>query len=131
VLSRRQHSDQFKAEALAALDANGGNVGKTAKSLGIGRTTLRGWINGRGLNPEAALMRHEKKHSLADRLDAIAHKALDGLLDWNNSEFGSFKERMTGVGIAIDKIRLLRGQGEGSTEGLDAFLESTGGDHVD
>lgn len=128
---RRQHSDQFKAEALAALDANGGNVNRTAKQVGVSRTTLIGWKNGLYMHPDVSDIRQEKKQSLADRLEAIAHRALDGLLEDDPKGFGSFKDRLTGVGIAIDKVRLLRGQGEGSTEGLDAFLTSTGGDHVD
>lgn len=128
---RRQHSDQFKAEALAALDANGGNVRRTASQVGVSPNTLRDWREGRGVNPEVTDIRSEKRQSLADRLDAIAHKALDGLLEQPESYFGSFKDRMTGVAIAIDKVRLLRGQGEGATEGLDSFLESLEAEDVE
>lgn len=122
---RQQHSDQFKAEALAALDANGGNVSKTARELGIGRSTLKTWRDGMGVHPEVAEIRQHKKQHLADRLEAIAHRALDGLLDRPDDYYGGFRERMTGVAIAIDKVRLLRGQGEDAREGLDAFLEAT------
>jgi hypothetical protein len=39
--ARRSYSDEQKAVALAGLDANTGNVARTARQLGLPRTTGR------------------------------------------------------------------------------------------
>lgn len=102
-----RRSDQQKAEALAVLDANAGNVSKTARDTGIPRKTLEEWRDGRVAEGVAEL-RQEKKEGLADRLEAIALQMLDAMpskiLD------ASLKDTATAVGIAIDKRQLLTGQ---------------------
>ena len=42
-MARRSYSDAERAEALAVLDANAGNVERTARHLGLPRKTLEGW----------------------------------------------------------------------------------------
>ncbi len=46
-MAKRRYSDQEKAEALAALDANGGNLLKTSEQIGIPRQTIQEWASGR------------------------------------------------------------------------------------
>lgn len=47
MVTRRQYSDNDKAAALAALDANGGNVRGTAKQLKLSHATLQRWSDRR------------------------------------------------------------------------------------
>lgn len=106
---RRQFSDNDKAAALAALDANGGNVYRTAQQLGIGESTLRGWASGRGTHPEIADLREVKKIELADKLEQVAYKYTDHLLRDDTVLKTGAKDAAVTVGTAIDKMRLLRG----------------------
>lgn len=100
------HSDNRKAEALAALDANGGNVARTARQLGIPRKTLSEWAAGRGVAEDVAEIRQQKTEALADRLETIAHSLLDSFKD--KLPDASLKDAATAFGIAVDKMRLLR-----------------------
>ena len=105
--SRRSYSDAERAEALAALDANGGDVSKTARQLGIPRVTLLGWASGR-VHPSVSELRQSKKEGLADRLEAVAHQLLDLFPD--KAKDANLQQVATSFGIAIDKMRLLREQ---------------------
>ena len=40
---RAEHSDTFKAEAIAKVKENNGNISQTAKELGIPMNTLKNW----------------------------------------------------------------------------------------
>lgn len=105
---RRQHSDDQKANALAALEANGGNLKRTAEQLGLPLSTLYGWSNGEGVHPDVAEIRNQKKGDLADRLEEVAHQLVDvmpGKLDE-----APLREVAVALGIAVEKMRLLRGQ---------------------
>jgi hypothetical protein len=75
---RRRYSDEDRASALAALDANDGNLQRTARQVGLPRKTLAEWAKGRA-SPAVAELRHQKKGELADRFDALAHALLDAI----------------------------------------------------
>lgn len=103
------YSDAFKAEALAALNANGGNVMRTANELDIPRKTLEGWRDGVGTRALSADDRHQKRGDLADRLEVIAWKLVDGIEEADISK-ASLVQKTTAFGILCDKMRLLRGE---------------------
>lgn len=109
VQQRRSFSDNDKAAALAALDANGGNVYKTAKELGVSYSTLHSWSNGVGVNSDVSAVRDEKKIELADKLEAVANRYADHLLEDATVLKTGAKDAAITVGTAIDKMRLLRG----------------------
>jgi transposase-like protein len=113
--ARRRYSDEDRANALAALAANAGNVLLTAEQLGIPECTLRQWATGRR-HPEARQMSEEKKAPLADRLEQIAHDLLDDLADPDRRRASSLKETATALGIALDKMQLLRGRATAITQ---------------
>lgn len=113
-MARTHYSDEQKAEALAALAANDGNVSKTAQQLGIGRTTLQQWKT-RGVPEVVTQLSHEKSGDLADRMEALAH-ALLGDLEDPARRIGKVNEVTTSIGIAIDKARLLRGESTSISE---------------
>jgi transposase-like protein len=106
-VARRQYSDAEKAAALAALDANGGNVARTARDLDIPRKTLAEWAADRHTHSEVAELRQEKKRDLAQRLEEIAWELAEALP--GKKELASLQHTATAMAIAIDKMQLLRG----------------------
>ena len=102
------YSDSEKATALAALDANGGNVAATARQLKIPRKTLDGWKAGTNVHEEVAEIRQEKKRDLADEMEKIALNLVDAIPD--KIKEASLQQTATSLGIAVDKMQLLRGK---------------------
>lgn len=101
---RRSYSDEFRAEALACLRSNAGNIKRTAKQLGIPEKTLEGWAKGRN-HPVDAHLRDRKTGELKDALD-------EWIRDIMQIPMGAYKElslqqAAIAVGIATDKIMLL------------------------
>lgn len=112
-MGKRQYSDSDKALALATLDANGGDVSKTAKTLKMPRKTLEDWAKGRKQHPDVADMRHLKKKELGEKLDEVAHALADNLLIRAGSELSHLvpmKDIATSLGIVIDKGQILKGE---------------------
>lgn len=108
------YSEDYIAEALAAVDANGGNVNGTAKQLGIAESTLRKWKTRASKitdRREAIARKGEvKKASLADRLEEIAWALAADLDDRLKRNKASLANTATAFGIVVDKMRLLRGE---------------------
>ncbi len=122
----RRYSDEEKAQALAALDANGGNVKRTAGQLGIPVSTLREWARGRGVVNGVTKIRHQKKGELADELETIAWRVLDALPE--KLAEADARALATLLGIVIDKVQLLRGQPTDRTAitGVQIYLPDNG-----
>ena len=103
--------------ALAALDANGGNVCRTARQLGLPDSTLEGWAKGRGISPAVHALREVKKGTLAEKFDEVAHMALDLTLDdLEGLRKAGPQARIIVAGIATEKKLLLTGQPTQITE---------------
>ena len=109
-MARRQYSDADKASALAALDANGGNVARTARELSIPRQTLDSWTNERGINHDVPELRQEKRGELAEQLEAIAYTLAGDLVKQDKRELATLQQIATSLGIVVDKMQLLRGK---------------------
>ena len=105
-MPRRSYSDDYKANALAALTVNGGKVKRTAKQLGIPRKTLAEWAKGRHVSSEVAKTRHQKERGLAEKFEELVHKLLD--LMPGKMETASLSQLCVALGIATDKMLLLR-----------------------
>jgi transposase-like protein len=105
---RREYTDAQKAEALAALDANGGNVKRTARELDIPEASLREWSKGRNSPPGADLCA-QKKADLGEGLEALIGRLMGGLSEAKIAKAG-LSEVGVVLGIAFDKLQLLRGQ---------------------
>ncbi len=107
-MPRNKYSDNDKALSLTALDANAGNVLKTAKQMNIPRVTLLDWSKGRKINAEVSELRHIKKGELSDRLEELAQLLLDGI----PAKVGTanLQQMTTSLAIAIDKMLLLKGK---------------------
>jgi transposase-like protein len=104
---RRRYDDEFRAAALAALAANGGNLKRTARQLGLPRKTLEGWASGRTRPPPADL-RHQKKEQLAEALESVARELLDEASRPEKIAAASLLDLVVMSGIAVDKMLLLR-----------------------
>ena len=115
--NRRGYNDEEKAMALAALDANGGNVYRTALQLGIPDSTLDGWAKERGVSPAVHALREVKKGTLAEKFDEVAHMALDLTIDdLEGLRKAGPQARIIVAGIATEKKLLLTGQPTQITE---------------
>jgi transposase-like protein len=107
IAMRRHYTDEQRAEALAALAANGGNIKLTAAQLGIPRMTLADWANGACCEAVTEL-RHQKKQDLADALEALAYKLVEAAA--GKIADAPLQACATAAGIAVDKMLLLRNQ---------------------
>ena len=100
------YSDNFKAESLAALQANGGNILRTSREMNVPESTLRSWKNGSGTRAMAADLRDQKRTELADRLTDIAWNIVNSINDGDISK-ANLVQKSTAFGILLDKMRLL------------------------
>lgn len=102
--TRRRYSDDFRASALAALEANGGNVERTAKALKIPPTTLEQWAKGTR-NPVSPQLREQKTLDLTYELEQFVYR----LVHHPIAEGSNLKDVGIAVGIACDKLLALKG----------------------
>jgi transposase-like protein len=102
-----RYSDDQRAAVLAALDANGGNLTRTARETGVPRQTIQTWAGQRDAQPVSAELRQENRFSLADLIRA----ELDAIFEEMHTKRGAanYKELATAAGILADKLLLLEG----------------------
>lgn len=96
-MSRRYSTDD-KARALAALDANNGNLRKTSAQTGIPFETLRTWKQKR----EQSEAERDSIQRLRKQLVDNALKLAEELKDANGSV--TFNQRATALNQLVDKI---------------------------
>jgi transposase-like protein len=103
--TRRRYSDEDRANALAALSANEGNIERTASQLGIPRKTLTNWAKGTN-HPEAAELGQQKRPALADAIELVAYQLVESMP--GKIPEANLRDVTVSLGIAVDKIRVLR-----------------------
>lgn len=104
---KRTYSDEEKANALAAMDANGGDVFNTARQMGIPYQTLQEWSKGR-VHPAVLNIRQGKRADMAAALGDVAWQLLEAIP--GKIDPASLTQTATAMGIAIDKQQLLLGR---------------------
>lgn len=118
--TRRRYTDEEKAAALALVDFNANldsPVAVTAKALQLPDSTIDNWKAGRYVNEQVEELRGEKKKTLDALCEEYAREALSKLIpNLDNITPRDF----TSIGIAIDKMLLLRGQPTAITESRNA-----------
>jgi hypothetical protein len=114
---RHGYTDSARADALAALAANGGNFTRTAAQLGIPRRTLQHWAKGE-CAPQVRELAQQKKGPLADAFEELARELLGGMTP-EKMAAATLQQLATAAGIAVDKMQLLRGQPTTITEMTD------------
>jgi transposase-like protein len=120
---RRKYSDSQKANALAVLSANRGNVLRTSRELDIPERTLNDWSHlaenamnpnsTRPVSPEYALeiaqLREEKEAALADVFEGVARKYLAHASKDDIVAQTRGRDAVFSAAIAVDKSQLLKG----------------------
>ena len=114
------YSTERKAEVLALVIANNGNVQKTAIETGIPEQTLVYWVKNADRYHE---IRSEKELELAAKLDITAHKLANSIYD-HDLDTATLPAKATAFGIVFDKLQLLRGQPTSITENAGDALTS-------
>ncbi len=125
-MGKRTYSDTERATTLAVLDSNGVNLSRTQREVGVPRTTLREWRDGRH-HDDVTDIRQEKKAELADLLEEKVFAMLGGITADKIRETG-IKDLWTGIGIGTDKILALRGQTQPGGNQANVFLQMNGGE---
>ena len=106
----RQYTEDDKATALAALEANDGNLKRTASELNIPRATLTSWRDGKGINTEVSEKCHQKKEALSGLFEQACRVYLQHAVAKATVGKTSGKDAMTAAAIAVDKMQLLDGK---------------------
>jgi len=107
---RRAYSKREKADALALLSANAGNVRRTARESGLPHMTVDGWAKGRGITEEVQKMSEtpEVTLSLADKFKSLSRACLNGITP-EKIEKASVRDLAVASGIFAEKGELLSG----------------------
>ncbi len=107
---RRHYSEAEKAEVLARLTSNGGNLSRTSRESRVPRKTIERWAE----DPERAApteVRKEKEQDLLNLWEEVERVLLAATV--RKCEAGTLRDTvsqlMVGAGIARDKIQLLTG----------------------
>lgn len=107
----RTYTDEQIAATLAALAANGGNVSKTAQTTGIPRKTICEWRDGTWRKDVTPALVEKKKKDLGDAIERLALKlcaVVSRRIKRNCDD--SAKDLLIGLGVAVDKLLLIRGE---------------------
>lgn len=102
-----RYTDADRAAALAVLQANGGNVARTARETGVPRITLLGWARDVDRQSRTADVIERKRFDLAE----VVERELESIFQAMETKRAdaSYRELATAAGILIDKLRLLTG----------------------
>lgn len=107
-MAYRNYSDDEKAVTIAYFDACQ-NYKMTGRECGIPEATVRLWVQNRDMpSAPSAESVTKKRGCLADKLEQLAHSIVDVAPDKIGE--APLAASMTALGIAVDKMRLLREQ---------------------
>lgn len=101
----QDYSLDRKAEVLALVEANGGNVLQTARETGIAFQTIQYWQANASRFTE---LRQEKLVDIGEKLEKTVHKLIDSVHDHDLSAT-PLGQKATAFGIVFDKLQLHRG----------------------
>mgnify|MGYP001572384568 CR=1 FL=1 len=120
---RRTYSDKQIAEALAMVDACGGNILQASAASGVPRKTLESWakgqakrVTGEEVAEEMAELRHESGQDLLAKFTEWVWELLKINCEPGEMRKARYGERSTAIGIGFDKIRLLKNQSTAITD---------------
>lgn len=127
----RTYTDREKARALTMLDANEGNVYKTAKQAGIPDSTLASWHDGdRPISQQARDWWADEKVELADLYERVLRRTLHTMFSGGSMERANFQQLGIVAGILHDKRALLLGQPTSITENVSSMSADERAAHV-
>ncbi len=108
-MGAKAYSEDDRATALAFLEANKGNLSKTARQTGISRNTIRYWSSGGAINDKTVESSTHKKGDLAGLWEREAEAALEQATGIRSAGDANYRDLITAAAIATDKARTLRG----------------------
>lgn len=111
----KDYSAERKAEVLALVTANGGNVARVAKETGIAHQTIFNWLK---QAQRYSHLEQRKQTELAQKLENNAHMLADSIADHDLS-IVPLASKATALGIMVDKMQLLRGEPTSITANVD------------
>jgi hypothetical protein len=117
-MGKRYYLIGEKADALALLQANRGNVKQTARELGVPRRTLGDWSHGKGVDEEVRRMTERSKKRLAANFMQEAQEAVRAAAEKRPK--ATYRDLMIGAAVAVDKAQLLGGSSEAPPEPVEA-----------
>lgn len=103
----RDYPEDLKAAVINAIQTNGGNVLATARLFNLPQDTVYYWW--RNSDRFCEIQKTVASHSLADKLETIAHTYTDSLAD-HDLQIVSARDKAAILSVTIDKMQLLRGQ---------------------
>lgn len=121
--SKRIYTDADRARVKAVLDANDGNVKRTARETGLPVMTVRTWKQKwerEGLPAEVAAALPAAIEGEVEDLDRVRNKLLHIIEEKADRRDISTRDAITGFGVLTDKSRLLQGKPTSRTEQSDA-----------
>lgn len=132
---RRVWTDQDKANAIATFRANGGNLVLTSELTGIPKNTIWYWTRPAPAKavPNGSLTAEhvdriapvvaKKEKNLADKFEDLANALVDAA--FNKIDRANLAQTIAAAGIAVEKMRLLRGESTSisETRDLGAFTD--------
>lgn len=113
-----RYTDKEKAEALAIVDMQGGNVNAAARLTGVPQSTLERWASGERVNQNVEALRISERKPLSDLIEDLAYDIVDAVKTNGSLKRSNARDLLISLGIAVDKIQLLRGQPTSITENL-------------
>lgn len=124
-MSYTVYPDEFKASALALLDANGypktkGALKRTARDLEMPHQTLSVWARDRAKVP--AKVSAVKKFNLQEALINELELALEAMHEKRHS--ADYKALVVAIGILTDKLQLIKGEPTSRVETISRELDS-------
>lgn len=116
-MGKRYYLAGEKADALALLQANRGNVKQTARELGVPRRTLGDWSHGKGVDEEVRRMTERSKKRLAANFMQEAREAVQAAAEKRPK--ATYRDLMIGAAVAVDKAQLLGGPSDAPPDPID------------
>jgi len=120
-VARRVYTDEDKAKVLVALDANEGNVKRTARETRLAEQTIRDWKKAaerKALSPGVVAALPAAQTEFAGKAETVRDLMLDELeAKVRNSELNG-RDLITGIGVLTDKLRITRGEATSRTENV-------------
>lgn len=118
--TRKVHSKETKAVAIAMLEANGGNISQTARDMDIPERSINSWANGQkgGSDPEVLALVPEARELIKEGLWTTAWEANQRIRELIKTS-QDLKAVTIALGIVIDKATLI--SGDAKTQILNSF----------
>ena len=121
--ARRVYTDADKASAKTVYEANGGNMKRTSRDVGIPIMTLKGWIRKwekEGLPASVAEALPAAREEFVGNATRIRDKALARYEQKVDADEVNAKDLLVGIGVLTDKALLVQGKPTSRTENSSA-----------